>query len=267
MNKNITFEQLSSFLTLSETLNYTKAASRCHISQSALSTQIKNLEKELGCVLFLRSTRNVELSNSGKFLQKKAKQILKEIDDLKNEVYKIETGEAGRINLGYWNGDALAEMEEYLCEFKKRKPNILVMPKLIQNIEMMLSLNNNLDCILLPFACVNHMDWVKCIPLNHSGISWIVPSERYKDKQEFTPNDLENETLIIIERKVAPRFYDQIITDLHSKGFSFKKIIHIEGNASISSLISMGYGISVVPSFVECHDKKIKKIEIPGIKQ
>lgn len=77
MNKNITLEQLSSFLTLSETLNYTKAASRCHISQSALSTQIKNLEKELGCVLFLRSTRNVELSNSGKFLQKKQNKYLK----------------------------------------------------------------------------------------------------------------------------------------------------------------------------------------------
>lgn len=265
--KNITLEQLSSFLTLSETLNYTKASSRLHISQSALSTQIKHLEEELGCILFLRSTRAVELSESGKFLQKKAKKILEEIDDLKNEVYKIEIGESGRINLGYWNVSSLAEIQDYLLEFQKRKPNVIVMPKLVQSIDRMLSLNNNLDCILLSFACVNHMDWANCIHLNQSGLSWIVNKEKHFDKKELTFEEIKDETLIIIERKIAPRYYDQVIADLAKAGFSFKKIIHVEANVSISSLVSMGYGISVIPTYISDEDDKVKKIEIPEIKQ
>jgi Bacterial regulatory helix-turn-helix protein, lysR family len=54
--------QLEQFVAVAEERHFTRAAARCHIVQSALSTSIRGLERELGAALFLRTTRRVQLT-------------------------------------------------------------------------------------------------------------------------------------------------------------------------------------------------------------
>jgi len=58
--------QLSAFMTVASTLNFTRAAERLHITQSALSQRIRQLEMEIGSVLLNRSSQGVELTEAGK---------------------------------------------------------------------------------------------------------------------------------------------------------------------------------------------------------
>ena len=59
------FRQLKYFLVVSEELSFSRAAERCFISQSAISHQVKDLEASLGCALFVRSPRGLQLTAAG----------------------------------------------------------------------------------------------------------------------------------------------------------------------------------------------------------
>lgn len=68
--------QLRYFVAVADTLNFSRAAESLFVSQSALSKQISDLERELGALLFRRSKHNVELTEAGKLLLDEAKAIL-----------------------------------------------------------------------------------------------------------------------------------------------------------------------------------------------
>ena len=67
---------LKYFTTVAEELNITRAAEKLNISQPPLSNQIRNLEEELGTVLFVRGKRHLQLTESGQLLYRYAKEIL-----------------------------------------------------------------------------------------------------------------------------------------------------------------------------------------------
>ena len=67
---------LKSFITVCETGNITRASERLFISQPALTRQIKDLEEEVGSILFDRSTRALSLTESGHLFYAKAQEIL-----------------------------------------------------------------------------------------------------------------------------------------------------------------------------------------------
>lgn len=68
------------FDALAETLNFTRAAERLHVTQSTLSHQIRQLEEELGAELFDRSTRHVRLTEAGELLRSHTTSALRQID-------------------------------------------------------------------------------------------------------------------------------------------------------------------------------------------
>lgn len=70
------------FVTLAETLNFTRAADLLYISQSALSQQVADMESELGVLLFLRTKRSVELTGSGKAMLVESRKILRQMEQL-----------------------------------------------------------------------------------------------------------------------------------------------------------------------------------------
>jgi len=70
------------FVTLAETLNFTRAASSMYISQSALSQQVADLETELGVQLFHRTKRSVQLTDAGQALLIESRKLLRQMEQL-----------------------------------------------------------------------------------------------------------------------------------------------------------------------------------------
>lgn len=93
-------KQLRYFLTVAQEKQITSAAKRLFIAQPPLSYQLKQLEKELGVKLFIRTSHGIELTTAGKDLQTYAEQILTLANQAKIQVNKSAKGEVGTIKLG-----------------------------------------------------------------------------------------------------------------------------------------------------------------------
>ena len=78
----ISLKQLHYALAVEKTLHFKKAAEACNVSQSALSTAISELEKQLGTTIFERNNKQVLVTNNGQLILNKAKRVKLELDEL-----------------------------------------------------------------------------------------------------------------------------------------------------------------------------------------
>lgn len=99
MVMNITLRQLTYFTALARTGHFGRAATECHVSQPALSTQIKELEAELGARLIERQPRRAVLTPAGHTLLRHAEQVLADMRQLEAQARR-QQGLSGRMTLG-----------------------------------------------------------------------------------------------------------------------------------------------------------------------
>jgi len=92
--------QLRSFQTVARTGNLTRAAESMHLSQSALSMQIKNLEEELGVPLFTRQAKGMQLSPAGEVLLPHAEEVLEKSRAFSREAINLREQISGSLNIG-----------------------------------------------------------------------------------------------------------------------------------------------------------------------
>lgn len=96
---NITLRQLTYVIALAETRHFGQAAARCHVTQPALSNQIKELEDRLQTPLFLRDRKGVSLTSAGQDVLATAKRIMAELERMEDAVH-WQKGLTGRLRLG-----------------------------------------------------------------------------------------------------------------------------------------------------------------------
>ena len=89
------------FIAVAEELNFSRAAARLRIAQPALSAQIRALERHLGCQLFVRTTRKVELTANGRALLTDAREIVGLADEAVAKLQAAARGERGLLRVGF----------------------------------------------------------------------------------------------------------------------------------------------------------------------
>ena len=112
------------FIVVAEELNITKASKILMMSQPPLSNQIKNLEDELNTTLFIRGKRQLELTEAGKYLYQKAKDIIALNDKTASEILLMNRGLSGTISIGLVEGMAPDIAGEWISEFMKDHPQV-----------------------------------------------------------------------------------------------------------------------------------------------
>jgi DNA-binding transcriptional LysR family regulator len=116
--------QLEHFVAVAEEGHFTRAASRCHISQSALSSSIRSLERELGSLLFVRTTRTVELTDAGRVLLGEARQTLAAAASARESVQAIQGLLRGTLQVGAIETPGLFDQAGLLARFRHLYPAV-----------------------------------------------------------------------------------------------------------------------------------------------
>ncbi|MFI6204846.1 LysR family transcriptional regulator [Streptomyces sp. NPDC051041] len=119
--------QLRLFLALAEDLHFKRAAARLHMSQPALSQQIRKLENQLGVVLFERDSRSVELTPAGRALVPEARAVLEALSGLRRTASAHHRELTGQLLAGSIGAEAAMEhVRAVLDELQRRHPKLSV---------------------------------------------------------------------------------------------------------------------------------------------
>jgi DNA-binding transcriptional LysR family regulator len=115
--------QLRAFTAIAETGTFTAGAQRVHVTQAAVSMQIRQLETELGAPLFVRAPRRVILTEAGEALLERARRILREHDVAVAEIAELAGAERGRLRVGSASAMVSADpLPQILKELRERHP-------------------------------------------------------------------------------------------------------------------------------------------------
>jgi DNA-binding transcriptional LysR family regulator len=122
VDASIELRQLRYFVAVAEELHFGRAAERLHMSQSPLSRAIRELERDLGVVLFVRTTRRVELTAAGSRLLERSRRALAEIDAAVAEVRRCAETDPGVVAVGYgpFSGGVIARVAEAVAVARPR---------------------------------------------------------------------------------------------------------------------------------------------------
>ena len=104
--------------------NFTEAAENCHMSQSAISQQIKALERELGVTLIERKGRSFMLTPAGEYLNRKSEPLLAAFDKLVKETQAIEHQDAACVRVGILRDYTGNEVQLAVAAFSEKYPDV-----------------------------------------------------------------------------------------------------------------------------------------------
>ena len=117
---------LEYFIKVVDTNSFTKAAEELFISQSAISQQIKALEDELGFPLMIRNRKGFELTQAGKYLYNKKKNIIANIKEIENHATYISKNNNKELKIGHVVNYGYQELKKALRIFSAKYPEIKI---------------------------------------------------------------------------------------------------------------------------------------------
>ncbi|MCI5844204.1 MAG: LysR family transcriptional regulator [Oscillospiraceae bacterium] len=193
------FHQLQYFVAIVESGSITAAAKKLFLSQPPLSMQMKQLEKELGCILFLRGAREIQLTEAGKLLYNRAKSLLELRRVTEEELAACADGTSGTIRLGMISSVGSSLLPQWLAVFHTKHPDIRfsvyeadtyqILEKLHQDrIEMAL--------VRSPFSA----EGIQRIPLRSESLIAVGHRSFFADATSISLQQLAEQPLIVYRR-------------------------------------------------------------------
>lgn len=258
--------QLRTFRVVAETLNFTRAAERLHLTQSAVSHQIKALEKELGEPLFIRTKRGVKVSQVGKVALEHAERILDEAEAMREHVSGREHSPIGRVRAAAAT-QAFVHLFAPLFESFMRKH-----PRIELSFRTTVSTDQTVTDILDGAADVGFASVPVYSPTLHVTELFedelvLVVGKKHPlaNQQEVTVDQLEGERLILFERGASIRR----TTDAFLKDVNIRLKPALESNDTyfIKLMVEHGLGVSLLPGWAvrdEVLDEKLARLQIAG---
>ena len=122
----IDLRHIEAFLALARTLHFSRAARALNVSQPALGRSISTLEETIGVPLFVRTTRQVDLTEAGRAFMQSAPSVLEALQKSIADARRAAAGETGRLAVGYMDFAINGPLPDLLQQFRKAAPGIAV---------------------------------------------------------------------------------------------------------------------------------------------
>lgn len=234
--------QLRYFLAIAEEENITKAAEKLHMSQPPLSQQLKIIEDELGVTLIERSTRKIQLTDTGKILRHRAEQMIGLMETTIKELKDINEGVKGTLSIGTVSSSGATLLPERIRSFHEEYPGInfqIWEGDTYRVLELLNSGVIEIGIIRTPFNSEIYESI--CLP-NEPMVA--ASSNLYWEENEksICLNKLSDKQLIVDRR------FEKIIVEACQKlGFEPKILCRSDDARSILLWASTGIGVAIVP--------------------
>ncbi|MDQ1119082.1 MULTISPECIES: LysR family transcriptional regulator [Pseudoxanthomonas] len=238
------------FLALAEELNFTRAAARVGIAQPPFSSQIKDLEQELGTQLFHRIPQGAELTSAGlAFLS--VVQVMPELaEQAARAAKRAARGEVGALNIGFTASSAFnAVVPRTIRAFRRAYPDVRVNLEEANSTRLVSGLDEGtLDVVFLrpnpavaerfQLRALSEEPLVVALPDTHPAAAGTVVALK----------DIAADPLLLFPRAVGPTLYDTIVGAFRNIGCEPSIGLSAPQIASVINLVASAFGIALVPA-------------------
>ena len=237
------------FVAIGEEENYRRAAQRLNVAQTALSTQIQDLEAELGFKLFDRLPRGVKLSVAGRLFLEDARRILQQVSEAAARAARVTRGQSGTLRVGFTeNASWRGVVPESLRRFRERQPDAELQLTPATSLEQIEGLRSGQLDAGFVFNMSKTDSELDHIPVALQHVELAVPKGHPLTKlKKLRLRDLADAPFVWFPRREAPAFYDRLMHECFRGGLKSPRIVQEGLNEStILSLVSHGMGVGWV---------------------
>ncbi|MFT3986004.1 MAG: LysR family transcriptional regulator [Lachnospiraceae bacterium] len=237
-------KRLHTFLTLSEIKNFTKTAEYLHYAQSNVTTQIQQLEKELGVRLFERMGKNITLTPEGEELTVYARQMIHLSDDLK---YKFANkNDYGRITIGASESICIYRLPEIIKAYQAEHPNTELYLNVLDTADFIpLLTNNTIDIAFTLDVPINNSSIDTALQIDETICAFSIPENPLAQKPAVSIEDFFNVPFILTGRDCCYR--KMFEKDLLDASITPKIVLETSSLQVIKQTVLSGLGICVLP--------------------
>lgn len=244
--------RLSYFVAVAEEMSFSRAAQRLHVAQPALSNRIKQLEEDLGVLLFKRTSRGVLITEAGTLLLEEARGILAQVDQTVRVVRRVGHGEVGRLALGFVPSASNEVLPPILDTFSNRFPEVELFLREMRPDRIVKRLHDKqidvgflylpLDDALLNIECVSREPLVLALAETHP----LGPEPQVELQA------LAEEPFILPARHQMPGLYGQVTEACRQAGFTPNAVQQdVWLMQTIVGLVAGGRGVALVPASLQ----------------
>lgn len=237
------------FMTVAEMQSFTKASEKLFIAQPSLSQQIKDLENEVGVILFDRSSRKVQLTDEGQAFALYAKRALDNAQQAMAAARQVAEQKKNQIHIGFLNVAELKIMPNILQQLKQQIPNIKIHLHSLTCTEQIQKLRNAELDISFTRYCLNQPDFIN-LPLLREQIYLVGSAHLHPLNRVLKLQELKNHTLVMCEKNASPVFYDQLNDLIPFDQQQHEQMLWVTNVMQHLNLINMGMGLSFVPEYL-----------------
>ncbi|HEY0668414.1 MAG TPA: LysR family transcriptional regulator [Sphingobacteriaceae bacterium] len=262
----MTTEQIKNFLATAEVLNFHKASDKMFIAQPALSRQIKNLENEIGAVLFDRTKKQIKLTAAGIFFRNEMKRILEQLEQTKTRAGQIHRGEAGEINIGHVSSAMQSVLPPFLKKITLSYPDLKI--GLLENTNRLIFnkiINRELDFGILPNAVAPEV--MEEVTLYRENFVIVMPKSLKVNLKRKPGIRALAKVDWILPAKEDGHGYNEILYRLFQRNGFTPKVVFQSPNASTNlRLVSEGLGVTIIgKSAIKNVKLNIKHFELTDV--
>lgn len=258
-------QTLQYFVSVAESLSFTEAAMQTGVSQSAISQQISELEKELGAQLIIRNKRPLQLTYAGKILLEEAYSIINYTSEAIKKVHLASKGMIGYLNVGFLGGIEKVFLPQCTRVFRQLYPKIYVDMRQYNWSEINEALmKEELD---VGFTLSYHLnDYPDLIgkSLRRDFLCLAVHETHHLAKEKsINVSELSHEPFVTSTKKVDYLLNEMTYKVCADHGFTPNIVYESKDLASILFQIESGLGIMIAPGTIrEVAGSKLRFIEL-----
>ena len=248
------------FLAVAEELHFGRAAERLQMTQPPLSTQIRDLERELGVALFDRSGRQVRLTAAGTQLLPHARRVLGGAAHLHELAGEIAGGGAGRVRLGVVHSSMYGAVPALLRRFRDRYPQVrLVIREAVTSVLIEEVVEDHLDV-----AFIRHdrlPDGLARRTILDEPLLAVLPDDHpvvRRGDTEVRLTSLADDPVVLFPREIGTGFWDLILSAYRDAGVT-PRIEHLADQVTtMVGMVAAGLGVSIVP-------REVRNVALRGV--
>lgn len=248
----LNLRQLSYFIAVAEELHFGRAAERLDMAQPPLSRQIKQLEDELGAVLFNRGRNAITLTQAGSRLLERGRAVLAEIEDIKLELRRIGQGAEGRLRIGFVGSSTFGIVPNVIKSFRANYPvvNLTLLP--MNNARLHRALISREIDVAFTRPALKDSDFVTRKLLEEPLVLAAPDTFETATRGQITLEELRKIELEMILYPEFPRpsFADSVIDACRAQGVDIRRRSFTMDLQTALSLVAIGEGACIVPASV-----------------